>query len=419
MTALPGAHLGRGTRPQLHAAIAELAKISTSTGRGITREVFTPGYSQACAYTRELMEEAGLTVRFDAFGNLWGSWPGCDPGMPSVLTGSHIDTTLDAGAYDGVLGVLGAIAAVADLRAAGFTPRRTIEVIAFAGEEPRFGSGCIGSRALMGRLSRGELDTMVDRDGVSIAVAMRDSGFDPDRIAEVAIAPESIHAFVELHIEQGAVLESDETAIGIVHRIAAPHDLRVTLTGRAMHAGATPMRLRRDAFAGAAEAAVAFEAIVRESPSDAIVGTIGKLAVYPGAINVIPGQVVFEVDVRDSELGPRKAVIDAFQAELAGIASRRGLGLEIEPITEDTPAACDQVVVDAVTSACRCLEIPATSIVSGAFHDAMILGRQIKMGMIFVPSRNGLSHHPDEYTAPEQLDLGVDVLAETLARLAT
>ena len=206
MSAASGSRVGLATRPQLHAAIAELARISIPAGRGVTREVFTPEYEQACQFTAGMMRDAGGEVRVDSFGNLWGTWRGAALGEPSVLTGSHIDTTLDAGAYDGVLGVLGAISAVADLRAAGFTPRRTIQVIAFAGEEPRFGSGCIGSRALMGQLSRDDLDAMTDRDGVSIARAMRANGMDPDRIAEAAIDPASVHAFVELHIEQGAVL---------------------------------------------------------------------------------------------------------------------------------------------------------------------------------------------------------------------
>lgn len=410
--------VGRMQRPDLHASIAELAKISTSSGRGVTREVFTPEYSESCEFTAKLMHKAGMSVSTDTFGNLWGTWTGSSPELSTVLTGSHIDTTLDAGAYDGVLGVLGAIAAVADLRDSGFQPLRTIQVIAFAGEEPRFGSGCIGSRALMGQITRQDLDTMQDRDGISIANAMRASGFDPDRLSETVINPDSVHAFVELHIEQGAVLESIGTAIGVVHRIAAPHDLRVKLIGKAMHAGSTPMSMRHDALAGAAEATVALERLALQSTSDTIVATIGKLGLSPGAINVIPGEVVFELDVRDGEIAPREELIDAFSTKLEQIAKRRGLTLETELITQDTPAACDPLVIDAATRSCEALEVPATAIASGAYHDAMILGRKIPIGMIFVPSRDGLSHHPDEYTTPDEIDLGVDVLAQTLANLA-
>ncbi len=405
-------------RPDLHAAIAGLAQISMPAGRGVTREVFTPLYAQACEVVSELMISAGMQVSTDVFGNLRGSLVGEDPKAAVVLTGSHIDTTLDAGAYDGVLGVLGAVAAVGELAESGVRLRRSIDVVAFAGEEPRFGLGCIGSRALMGQLTRLELDEMVDRNGITLAEAMRASGFDPDALPHARIAPDTIHAFVELHIEQGAVLESAGAAIGVVHRIAAPHDLRVTLTGKAMHAGATPMHLRRDAFAGAAEAATILEQLALSSSSETIVATIGALQLLPGAINIIPGTVVFDVDIRDSELEPRERLISAFIHELEGLADRRHLGLEVTTITSDTPASCDPMIVDAVSEACQRLGVRSMQMMSGAYHDAMIVGRHAPMGMIFVPSRDGLSHHPDEFTSPHEIDLGVDILRETLASLA-
>ena len=244
----------------LHERIEQLAEIdSEHPGGGLIREVYTAEYDRAVQFVSELMSDAGLTTRLDAAGNLYGAWPGTDPAAPRVLTGSHFDTTLNAGRFDGVVGVLGAIEAVRELRARGYEPRRGIEVVGVAGEEPRFGSGCIGSRAMTGVLTRAELDQLRDRDGVSVAEAMAQRGLDPDRLAEAIIDPGTVHAFVELHIEQGAVLETSGNEIGIVQRIAAPHDLRVTLTGEAMHAGATPMRLRRDALAGAAEAVLELE----------------------------------------------------------------------------------------------------------------------------------------------------------------
>ncbi|MCW3013601.1 MAG: Zn-dependent hydrolase, partial [Solirubrobacterales bacterium] len=217
---------------------------------GITREVFTPTYMRANDYVMELMAGAGLAARVDAFGNLFGRVEGSRPGAAAILTGSHIDTTLNAGAYDGVLGVLGAIEALRALLETGWRPARPVEVVCFAGEEPRFGSGCLGSRALVGSLTRGELDTMRDRDEVSIADAMRGVGLDADRIGEARLDLSAVHAFVELHIEQAGVLEAAGVSVGAVTHIAAPHDLLVTFTGAAAHAGATPMALRRDAFAG-------------------------------------------------------------------------------------------------------------------------------------------------------------------------
>jgi hydantoinase/carbamoylase family amidase len=335
-----------------------------------------------------------------------------------VLTGSHFDTTLNAGRYDGVLGVLGAIDAVGVLRERGWTPRRTIEVVGIAGEEPRFGSGCIGSRVMTGAISRAELDSMCDRAGVSVARAMAGRGLDPDRVAEAIIDPATVHAFVELHIEQGAVLETGGHQIGIVQMIAAPHDLRVTLTGSAMHAGATPMRLRTDALAGAAEAVLELERLALASPSATTVGTVGVLQVAPGAVNVIPGHVTMDLDIRDSDLVARERVVAAITAHLEELAQRRDLQLTIETITRDEPAACSPVVVEAVRQACAELQVAAIDMISGAYHDAMVLGSRVAMGMIFVPSAGGLSHHPDEYTAPEDLDRGVAVLAGTLARLA-
>ena len=407
------------TATRLGDAIAELAGYNDDPGAGgITREVYTPTYAAALERVAEWMREAGLAVRLDAVGNLFGRWEGGEPDAPRVLTGSHVDTTLNAGRYDGVLGVLGAIEAVHLLRDGGETPRRSIELVAWAGEEPRFGTGCVGSRAAAGRLDRADLDRLRDRDGTSMAAALRGAGFDPDRLAEAEIDPAGVHALVELHIEQGAVLEDGGESVGVVTAIAAPHDFRLTLRGAATHAGATPMRLRRDALAGAAEAMLALERIASASPSGTTVGTVGVLRARPGAINVVPGEVELDVDVRDSDLPARTQVVDAVLAAARAIAARRGLELELTPIVEDTPVACEPSVVEAAEAAVRELGLPYRRMTSGAYHDAMIMGSRVPIGMIFVPSVAGISHHPDEYTAPADLEHGVRTLAGTLARLA-
>jgi ureidoglycolate amidohydrolase len=407
------------TATRLQDAIAELAGFNDDPDAGgITREVYTPTYAAALERVAAWMEEAGLDVRLDAVGNLFGRWEGSEPDAAAVLTGSHVDTTLNAGRYDGVLGVLGAIAAVHALRDAGTAPRRSIELVAWAGEEPRFGTGCVGSRAAAARLERADLDRLRDRDGTSMAAALRAAGFDPDRLGEAEIDPAGVHALVELHIEQGIVLEQGGESIGVVEAIAAPHDFRMTLRGAATHAGATPMRLRRDALAGAAEAMTALERIARESPSGTTVGTVGVLRVRPGAINVVPGEVELDVDVRDSDLTARTQVVDAALAAAREIAARRGLELDVAPIVEDVPVACEPHVVEAVEAAARELGLPFRRMISGAYHDAMIMGARVPIGMIFVPSAGGVSHHPDEYTAPADLENGVRVLAGALARLA-
>jgi hydantoinase/carbamoylase family amidase len=404
---------------RLHDAIAELAGFNDDPAAGgITREVYTPTYAAALERVADWMRAAGLDVRLDAVGNLFGRWEGSDPAAPLVLTGSHVDTTLNAGRYDGVLGVLGAIEAVHALRAVGAAPRRSIELVAWAGEEPRFGTGCVGSRAAAGDLQRADLDRLCDRAGVSMADALREAGFDPDGLAQARIDPATIHALVELHIEQGVVLESGGESIGVVTAIAAPHDFRLTLRGAATHAGATPMGLRRDALAGAAEAMLVLERLAQQSPSQTTVGTVGVLRARPGAINVVPGEVELDVDVRDSDLDAREQVVAAIVAATGEIAERRGLELEVTPIVEDVPVACDPRVVEAAEAACAELGLSHRTMTSGAYHDAMIMGRQIPIGMIFVPSAGGVSHHPDEYTAPDELEHGVQVLAGTLARLA-
>jgi ureidoglycolate amidohydrolase len=403
----------------LDEAIVELATFNDDLAAGgITREVYTPTYAAALDWVAERMRAAALEVRLDAVGNLFGRWEGSEPHAPIVLTGSHVDTTLNAGRYDGVLGVLGAIEAVQRLRAAGVRPRRPIELVAWAGEEPRFGTGCVGSRAAAGELARADLDRLCDRDGTSMAQALHAAGLDPDRLEAARIDPATVHALVELHIEQGAVLEASGESIGVVTAIAAPHDFRLTLRGAATHAGATPMGLRRDALAGAAEAMVALERAARESASGTTVATVGIVRVRPGAINVVPGEVELDVDVRDSDLEAREVVVASIVQAARAAADRRGLALEVTPIVEDVPVACDERVVEAAQDACRELHLSHRRMTSGAYHDAMIMGRRVPVGMIFVPSVGGVSHHPDELTAPVDLERGVRVLAATLSRLA-
>jgi hydantoinase/carbamoylase family amidase len=405
--------------PGLQSMIDELAAFNDDPAAGgITREVYTPTYRAALDQVSAWMREAGLAPRLDAVGNLFGAWKGSEPGAPRVLTGSHVDTTLNAGRYDGVLGVLGAIDAVRRLRAEGVAPRRTIEVVAWAGEEPRFGTGCVGSRAAAGQLDRARLDALRDRDGISMAEALRDAGHDPDRFREAELDPSTVHALVELHIEQGAVLEDAGEALGVVTAIAAPHDFTLTFTGAATHAGATPMRLRRDALAGAAEWMSALERVVHASPSGTTVGTVGVVRVAPGAINVVPGEVALDVDIRDADLDAREAVTATVIDQAEDIAARRGLSLTTTPIVEDMPVGCSPLVVEAAEAAARELGVPWRRMVSGAYHDAMIVGARVPIGMLFVPSRDGVSHHPDEYTAPEECERGVQALAGTLARLA-
>ncbi|MES1193606.1 MAG: hydantoinase/carbamoylase family amidase, partial [Solirubrobacterales bacterium] len=253
----------------------------------------------------------------------------------------------------------------------------------------------------------------------SMASALRLAGFDPDRLSEAAIDPASVHALVELHIEQAIVLETHGEPIGVVDAIAAPHDFRLTFEGAATHAGATPMALRHDALVGAAEAIVAIERIATGSASGTTVGTVGVVRARPGAINVVPGIASLDVDVRDSDADARTATVEEIIATAQAIATARGLTVTVEESVIDTPVDCDPAIIDATVAACEALKLPYRRMISGAYHDAMIMGRRVPIGMIFVPSRDGISHHPDEYTSPHELDQGVAVLAGTLQGLAS
>ena len=407
----------KGLQDHLVENLEKLATFNRSPELGgVTREVFTPEYFAAMDLVSGFMEKAGLEVRTDSFGNLFGRWEG-ESGR-TVLTGSHFDTTLNAGKYDGTVGVLGGIEALGLLREEGFTPGSSLEVVAFAGEEPRFGVGCIGSRAAVGDLSREDLDVLRDRDGVSIAEALEEAGLDPDAVDDARLNYSGYRAFVELHVEQGAVLEDEGLPVGVVRKIAAPHDLQIVIRGSAMHSGSTPMYMRRDASVGAAEALVELERLAKESDSGSMVATAGVMKVGPGAINVIPGEVVMEIDVRDSELDVREQVIEDFLGTLGEICGRRNLKYSVEEIVQDVPQECSPEIVRAAEEACEQLEVPYLPMISGAYHDAMVLAQEIPMGMIFVPSAGGISHSPDEFTAPEDITRGVRVLAHTLARLA-
>lgn len=384
---------------------------------GITREVFTPTYARALAHVEELMADVGLITRLDAFGNLFGRLEGEGNGA-AILTGSHIDTTLNAGRFDGVVGVLGAIDAVRMLRADGIRISRPIEVVVFAGEEPRFGVGCLGSRALVGDLDLTGLQELHDRDGVSLADALVLAGFDPERIGEAELGVGSIAGMVELHVEQGAILEERGALVGVVERISAPYDLRIVIEGDARHSGTTPMRSRRDALVGAAEAVLALEGAALASSSITTVGTIGAIDAFPGAINVVAGRAELLADIRDWDVAARTQTVDTFLTAVHDGCARRGLTVDVEVLASDDPLTCAPEIVEAMRGATRDLGVAAIDMVSGAYHDALIMGRRFPVGMVFAPSARGISHSPEEHTDLDDLVPAVSVLAATLGRLA-
>jgi N-carbamoyl-L-amino-acid hydrolase len=404
---------------RLMAELGELAAHSDAPAPAVTRVVYSSSDLAARALVKKLFLEAGLSIREDAIGNTFARWEGTRRELHAVATGSHIDAIPHSGRFDGTVGVLGAIEAIRALRAAGFRPIRPIEVVLFTSEEPtRFGIGCLGSRGMCGSLSDRALASLVDHDGNTLDVLRIAAGF-AGALSEVRVAENRFAAFVELHIEQGPLLERAGTAIGIVTAIAAPAALRVTWEGEGGHAGAVLMGGRRDALCAAAEAVLAVEHSAHSSGGPDTVATTGICRVHPGAINSIPERVTLEIDVRDIDPEPRDRVIASIGRAAAEIAARRGVSAIVECLSSDPPARSSPLVVEAIQSACHEAGVSSMLMVSRAYHDTLFMARLAPAGMIFIPCKGGISHRPDESIEAPDLARGVMVLALTLARLST
>lgn len=386
--------------------------------RAVTRVVFTNDDLRARTWFKSLCMGAGLQVREDAVGNTFARWSGTEPDLPTVGTGSHTDAIPHAGMYDGTLGVLGALQAIRTLQRAGVQPRRSIELVMFTSEEPtRFGIGCLGSRLMAGVLDPAKADALQDSAGTSLAQVRQAAGYRGD-LASVRIPAESYSAWLELHIEQGPLLEHEGVDIGVVTHIAAPASSRFVLEGIGGHAGALLMPDRRDALCASAELILAVEAAALGSGSRDTVATVGTVEVHPGAVNSVPSRVAVQLDVRDTDPERRDAAMAKIRATAGEIATRRGVTLDETVVNADVPAACDARIVAAVERACLQAGLRQMRIVSRAYHDSLFMARLGPIGMIFVPCRRGVSHRPDEYCSPEAMRKGVQVLAETLHHLS-
>lgn len=395
-----------------------LAAFSDATPPAVTRVVFSPVDLQARAWLRRLFEDAGLPVRTDAVGNTFARWDGSDQGE-TVGSGSHIDAIPNAGRYDGTVGVLGALEAVRALQRARFKPRRSVDLIQFTAEEPtRFGIGCLGSRLISGSLKAGPAASLRDYEGSTLDQIRTSAGFSGG-LQDVQLQAGAYSAFVELHIEQGPILEREAIDIGIVTQIAAPAALRIEIRGDGGHAGAVLMRDRRDAFVAAAELALAVEAAALATGDQDSVATTGLCHVFPGAVNSVPSHVKLEVDVRDTNAARRDRILEQIHHACQEIAHRRKVGISTEILNADPPAQCDPAIVDSITQACRQLGYTSKRLVSRAYHDSLFMSRIAPAGMIFIPCRAGVSHRPDEFASIEDISRGVAVLAQTLAQLSS
>jgi ureidoglycolate amidohydrolase len=397
----------------------------------VTRIVFTPRDLEARAYIKSLAEAAGFTLRVDAIGNTFLRFPGSDPTLPAVGTGSHTDAIPHAGMYDGTVGVLGGLEAMRSLKESGFIPKRSIETLIFTSEEPtRFGIGCIGSRLLGGSIDPTVADALPDRlpetdPQTPTSLTLKDvrttAGF-TGSLDTVKLPANYYHAWVELHIEQGPLLERDGIDLGIVTNIAAPASYRYEITGFGGHAGALLMPDRRDALCAASELILSVEkhTLAANAASHSVdsVATVGTVAVHPGAVNSVPSRVTLTLDIRDTVVARRDSIMAALHADIRNIESRRHITITEQPINADIPAISDPHILDTLEAICKSESIPYKKMVSRAYHDSNFMAPITPIAMLFIPCRNGVSHRPDEYATPASIALGTRVLALTLAKLA-
>jgi allantoate deiminase len=376
----------------------------------LTRPFASAAMRRAHEYVGVWMQEAGLTVRRDNIGNLRGRYEPSASGAPTLILGSHLDSVRDAGKYDGPLGVMVAIAAVARLNERNRRAPFAIEVIGFADEEGlRFGSTYLGSRAVAGTLKPDDLER-IDSAGISVAEAIRDFGGDPNRIGQDAWRDGKLLGYCEVHIEQGPELEARGLPVGVVSGIVGQNRYEVTFAGAAGHAGTVQMELRHDALTGAAEFVLAVESDARNRAG--LVATVGQLNVDPGAANVIPGKVDLSLDVRHADDAIRAGAAEQILERSSSIARKRNLAVGVELVSDNPAVACAPRMVSMLSQAVESLGQPAVQLPSGAGHDAVAMAHLTDVGMLFVRCKGGISHNPAESVTVEDVAVAIDVLSK-------
>lgn len=398
--------------------IKELALIGGTVEKGTTRLAFTSEDMQAKKYVEELMVAAGMNVQYDPVANLIGIYQGIKPELPAVIMGSHLDTVTLGGRYDGVAGVLTAIEIVRSFYVAGIRPLCSLVVIAFTDEEgARFGGSLFGSRALTGMLNDQWFER-IDQQGIKLREAMFCFGFYPVDLEKTKIQPEQYKAYLELHIEQGRVLEEANCPVGIVTGIAAPIQLWAVIEGSRDHAGATPMGQRKDALTAAAELILAVESICTpQEVGQLTVGTVGSVTVFPNVLNVIPGKVRLSIDIRDVNSVTRAKAVSEIKQRAQKIAQTRDIKISIEEILAIEPVKLDEQLIGLLEKKSQELNLSYRKLISGAGHDAMLVAKIMPAAMIFIRCRRGISHSPEEYVAENDLYLAAKLLYYVLMEL--
>lgn len=395
-------------------ALAEIGR--SSTDQGIYRTAFSDADMTARQWLKQRIDDAGLTLHQDGAANIHArlNWR---EDSASVMTGSHIDSVPGGGHLDGTLGVLAGLECLRCLKENGLETARPLESVAFSDEEGRFG-GIFGSSAICGQLTPEHIHQARDLEGITLTEAMAAQGLNAMDALAAARTPESLHAFVELHIEQGPILERQKLHVGVVDGIAGLFKWNIRLSGTSAHAGTTPMDMRQDAFQGLAEFATEITRILEEHGSPRSVATIGRTNLSPGVANVVPGQAEFSLDVRDTDSDVLANLADAMRRALSAIARRRGLMFEFTILSELTPAKCDDHIKRVIENTATNIGVNHTRMMSGAVHDTEVMASLCRTGLIFIPSKGGRSHSPAEWSDWQDISNGANVLLNTLYELA-
>ncbi len=399
-----------------------IGRIGLGDRGAVTRLVFSIKELRSRQVLIHLMRQAGLAIHIDTIGNIFGRLEGKEPKTPAVLAGSHLDTVIHGGKYDGPVGVIGALEAIRTIDEHKVPVRSPLEVVCFVGEESsRFGFSTLGSSLVAGEVHAKDLAHAVDAQGTKLAAVLSSLGIASNQLRQLQRDPKGVKAYLELHIEQGPILEAIGKKIGLVTSIAAPSRFRIIFHGQADHSGTTPMEMRKDALVASAQFIAYVEKVCRQFSSMAkgrVVGTVGAMKIEPGVINAVPGRTELLVDIRSTSAPAKKHVTRLVRRQAHEIARRRGMRVEVLTIREETPVPLDKRLIKITREICEDKGIPYQIMPSGAGHDAMQMAKITAAGMIFIPSRRGISHNPLEWSAPDDIGIGTQLLMETMIRIA-
>ena len=399
-----------------------VSRIGLGDHGSVTRLVFSIKELRSRQFLIHQMRQIGLQIHVDRIGNIFGRLNGSYPKAPAVLAGSHLDTVVQGGKFDGTMGVIAALEAARTLKEQNVPLRSPVEVVCFVGEESsRFGFSTLGSSLVAGEVNADDLANASDSQGAKLEDILAGLGIHRNNLLSLRRHPSSLKAYLELHIEQGPILESIKKPIGVVTSIAAPTRFKVVITGQADHSGTTPMEMRKDALVAAAELIIAVEEICRRysgMDKGRVVGTVGALSIEPGVINAVPGKAELAVDIRSITASAKNRVVRLVEAKIRQIALRRKIRCKILPIRKEDPVPLDRRLIHLLQDCCEARDVSYEIMPSGAGHDAMQMAKITPAGMLFIPSRRGISHNPLEWSDPEDICLGAQLLLDAIVRAA-